>query len=206
MASHLTNLNHLRLADRRNAIAAGTHSRAVDFVAAVDERDRADHAAAVRGIDVQLLAEAVERHFQVFDDGVALALVGKRLFLRPFDRVLEQIEQTSDAGRLRLIDQRLAAAGDEHRLHVALGLREIEEMAAVLGAAHLDEPLLPVVFDVRQAAGRDIEIRIAPLFGGRDHAGRQTDDLANRLLVAGAQFDLGGSLGFLGHGVKLNLS
>ena len=181
----LDELNHLRLADRRNAVAAGTHSRAIDFVAAVDERDRADHAAAVRGVDVQLLAQAVERHLQIFDDRVALALIVERLFLGPFDRVLEQVEQTSDAGRLSLVDQRLAAAGHEHRLHVALGLREIEQMAAVLGAAHLDEPLLLVVLDVRQAAGRDIEMRIAPLLGGRDHAVGQADDLAERLLVAG---------------------
>ena len=34
------------------------------------------------------------------------------------------------------------AAGHEHGLHVGLGLRQIEQMAAVRVAAHLDEPPL----------------------------------------------------------------
>ena len=46
----LFELNALRLDDRRNAVAAGAHPRAIDFVAAIDERDRAHHVAAFLGV------------------------------------------------------------------------------------------------------------------------------------------------------------
>ena len=45
------------------------------------------------------------------------------------------------------------AAGHQHGLHVALGLREVEQLAAVGVAAHLDEPLRLVVADVRERCG-----------------------------------------------------
>ena len=103
--------------------------------------DLADHVAAFLGVQVQLFAEGVERDFHVLDHRVAFVLVVEGLFLGPFDGVLEQVVQTTHAGRLALLDQLLAAAGHEHRLHVALGLREIEQLPAVGVAAHLDEPL-----------------------------------------------------------------
>ena len=88
---------------------------------------------------MQLFAERFEQHFDVFDDRVRFALLVERLFLGAFDRVLEHVVQTAEARRLALLDQPLAAAADEQRLHVGLGLREVEQLAAVGAAAHLDD-------------------------------------------------------------------
>ena len=73
----------------------------------------------------------------------------------------KQVEQTTDAGGLALLDQLRDPAGHEHGLHVALGLREIEQLAAIGVAAHLDEPLRLVVADVRERSGRNIDVRVA---------------------------------------------
>ena len=73
--------------------------------------------------------------------GIAFVLRIEGLFAGPFDGVLQQVEQTSDAGRLALVDQLLAAGADEQRLHVAVGLSEIEQFAPVRPAAHLDDAL-----------------------------------------------------------------
>ena len=58
--------------------------------------------------------------------GIAFVLRIEGLFARAFDGVLQQVEQTSDAGCLSLFDQLLASGTDKQRLHVAAGLSQIE--------------------------------------------------------------------------------
>ena len=125
-----------------------------------------------------------EQHFDVFDDRVALALIVERVFLGALDRVLEHVEHTAEARRLALGEQLLAAAGHEHRPHVRLGLRQIEQLPAVGAVAHLDDPLARAVVHVRERARRNIDVRIVALLGGDDHVVGQADDAAHRFLVA----------------------
>ena len=110
---------------------------------------------------MQFLAQAVQQHLAVLDHRVAFVLIGEGLFLRAFDRVLQQVVETTDACGFALLDQLRGAAGHEHRLHVGLGLRQIEQVAAVRVAAHLDEPPRLVVSHVRERAGRHVHERIA---------------------------------------------
>ena len=131
LASHFDELDHFRLDDRRNAVAARTHPRAIDLVAAVDERDRSDHRAAIRCIQMQFFAERIEQHLDVFNDRVAFVLIVERVFLGAFDRVLEHVEHTAQARRLALRQQLLGAARHQHRPHVGLGLRQVEQLPPV---------------------------------------------------------------------------
>ena len=85
---------------------------------------------------------------------------------------------------LSCLEQLRDAAGHQHRLHVALGLREVEELAAVGVAAHLDEPPLLVVADVRERAGGNIDVRVALPRGGLGHPVGQLLDPLHRLRVA----------------------
>ncbi len=172
-----------------NAVAARTHARSNRF------RRRESMSVIgptspplVRRINVQFLAQRVERHFQIFDHRVALVLVSNVSSLRSLDGVLEQVEQTPDAGALLLLEQLLAAAGHQHGLHIAFGLRQVEQLPAVLVAPHLDEALRLVVAHVRQGAGRDVEIGIAAFVGVVDDAVGQADQIAQRLFVAGVEF------------------
>ena len=66
-------------------------------------------------------------------------LLVEGILLGAFDRVLEHVVQTSEARGFALLDQPLAAAADQQRLHVGLGLRQVEQLAAIGAAAHLDE-------------------------------------------------------------------
>jgi hypothetical protein len=147
----------------------------------------------------ELLAEALERDLEILDDRVALLLRGEGLLAGALDRVLEQVVETSDARGLLLVDQGLAAGRHEQRLHVALGLREVEELAAIGLAAHLDDLPRLVEADVREAAGRDVEMGIATLLGGGGDLVRQIDDQIERLDVDRRQLRLrrGGFLGAL---------
>ena len=95
----------------------------------------------------------------------------------------------------------VSAAGHEHRLHVALGLGEVEELAAVGVAAHLDEPLGLVVADVGQRAGGDFQVRIAAAVGGGHHRVGQLQQPLLRLGVL--RIELGA--GLRGHGGKEGL-
>ena len=185
-------LDDVRLDDRRDAVATGAHSGAIDLVAIVDERDRAHHAAAVAGVDVELLAEALEGHLEILDDRIAFLLGAERLLARAFDRVLEEVVETSDARRLLLVDERLAAGGHEERLHVALRLGEVEELAAVGLPPHLDDLPRLVEADVGERPGGDLELRVATLDGRVGHPVGQVDDLAEGLGVDGGE--LGGGL------------
>ena len=187
----LLDLDALRFDDRRNAVSARAHSRAVDFVAGIGQHEGADHLSFFLGVQVQLFAQGVERHLHVFDHRIAFALPVEGFFLRALDRVLEQIEQTSQAGGFLLIDQLLAAHGDQHRLHVDLGLREVEQLPPVAAGAHFQEAFRFVVADVRQRARGDVEIRIASFVGVDDEPVGQPDQIAERFLVALAR------LGFL---------
>ena len=99
------------------------------------------------------------------------------------DGVLQQVVETADAGGLALLDQLRHAAGHEHRLHVALGLGEVEELAAVGVAAHLDEAFGLVVADVGERAGGDVQVRIAAAVGGGHHRVGQLQEPLLRLAV-----------------------
>ena len=145
---------------------------------------------------MQFFAEAAEEDFDVLDHRVALGLVLERLFLRPVDGVLEQVVETADAGRFSLLDQLRGPAGDEHRLHVALRLGEVEELPPVGVVPHLDEPLRLVVADVREGAGGDVHVRIAAACGGGDDFVGQLDQPLQRLASFAESFD--GLLQFLG--------
>ena len=79
------------------------------------------------------------------------------------------------------------AAGHQHRLHVALGLREVEELPAVGVAAHLDEPLGLVVADVGERAGGDVQVRIAAR--GRQPATTAVGQLSGA--VSGSSLSIG---------------
>src|SRR5437762_8277103 len=135
----LFELHNVGLEDRGNAVASRTHPRTIDLVAAVHQRDRTDHRPGVLCVKVKLLAHRVERHLHVFDDGIAFVLSVECLFAGPLDRMLQQIKQASDAGCFSLLDQLLASGADQQRLHVAAGLGQIEQVAAILSAAHRSE-------------------------------------------------------------------
>ena len=113
-----------------------------------------------------------------------LALVVECVFLGAVDRVLKHVVHTSKAGRLALCEQLLAAARDQHRSHVGLGLRQVEELATVGRVAHFDDSLTWAVMDVRERARRDIDVWIAPLLGSDNDAVGQPHDAAHCLLVA----------------------
>ena len=176
-------LHDVGLDDRWDRVAARSHAGAVDLVARIDERDRPHHAAAVAGIDMELFAEALERDLEILDDRVALLLRGEGFLAGALDRVLEEVVQPSDAGGLLLFEQLLAAGGHEQRLHVALGLGEVEELTTVGLPPHLDDLPRLVEADVRETAGWNIEVRIAILFRGGRHLVGESDDQSEGLEV-----------------------
>ena len=90
-------------------------------------------------------------------------LIVEGLFLGAFDRVLEHVVQTAEARGLALVDQLLAAAGDQQRLHVGLGLRQVEQLPPILGRAHLQDSLGLVELHVRQRTSRHVHVRVALL-------------------------------------------
>jgi MoxR-like ATPase len=70
-ASHFLNWMTSGSTMRRQRVAARSHATAVDLVALVDDRDVADHRAAVLGEDVQFFAQRAERDLEVLEDRVA---------------------------------------------------------------------------------------------------------------------------------------
>ena len=122
--------------------------------------------------------------------------VVERFFAGAFDRVLQQVEQTADAGRLALLDQLLAPAADQQRLHVALGLRQVEQLAAIRAAAHLDDAFRLVEPHVRQRPRRNLQMRRPAAVGGLHDAVGQAANGAEGFLVLGGQSRLP-SAGFL---------
>ncbi len=121
--------------------------------------------------------------------GIAFCLIPERLFLGPLDRVLQQIEHTADAGRLVLFNQPFAAASDQHGLHVGLGLRKIEQLSAIGVLPHFEDTLAGAVADVREGSRGNIQVQIAALFRGLDHAGRHLFQRVQRLAIARSQLD-----------------
>ncbi len=73
--------------------------------------------------------------------------------------MLAVIEHVADRGGLSLIRQLLAAGCHQHRLHEALGLPEVEEVAPLVGVAHHDDLLLLVERGVGERARGDVEAR-----------------------------------------------
>ena len=70
---------------------------------------------------------------------VAIRLFVECLLLGSFNRMLEQVIETTNTGRLPLLDQLFASAADQHRLHITLRLRQVEQFAAIRATPHLDE-------------------------------------------------------------------
>ena len=98
-------------------------------------------------------------------------------------RVFEKVVETSNTGRLALVDQLFTSSRHEHRLHIAFCLRQIKELATVRVFAHLDEPLATVVFHVREGARRDIERRIPSAARRLGHFVGQADQLADSATI-----------------------
>src|SRR5262249_45895040 len=107
---------------------------------------------------MKFFAHGVERNLDVFNDRIAFALGIECLFARSFDRVLQKVEQTADAGCLALLDKLLAAGANKQRLHVASRLRQIEKLATAAAASHFDDPLRLVEANVRERSRGDIYI------------------------------------------------
>ena len=165
----LFELHNVGLEDRGNAVASRTHPRTIDLVAAVHQRDRTDHRPGVLCVKVKLLAHRVERHLHVFDDGIAFVLSVECLFAGPLDRMLQQVKQTSDAGCFSLLDQLLASGADQQRLHVAAGLGQVEQLAAILSAAHFDDSLRLIESHVGEGTRWHIDVGCPAAFGKLIH-------------------------------------
>ena len=103
-------------------------ARSMRSPASFDDELPDDESAAVRE-EVQLLAQRVDADLEVLDDRVALALVLERVLARAVERVLRHVEHLTDADGLALVDERLAAARDEERLHELARHRRVEELA-----------------------------------------------------------------------------
>ena len=132
---------------------------------------------------MKFFAHRVERDFHVFDDGIAFVLSIEGFFAGPFNRMFQQVEQTADAGRLSLFDQLLASRTHEKCLHVASGLREIEQLAPVRAAAHLDDAPRLIESHVRQRPRRNIHIWRAAALGKLDHLRCEITDGSQCFLV-----------------------
>ncbi len=93
-------LDDVLLDDGGHAPAARAHAPQVDGVARVADGDGADHGALARGEEVQLLAQRVERHLEVLDDGIRLVLLLEGVLLGVADGVLGDVVEVADAGGL----------------------------------------------------------------------------------------------------------
>src|SRR2546425_401948 len=56
----LFELDNVLLDDRWNAVAAGSHSRAIDLISAVHQCDGSDHRAGILGIKMKLFTHGIE--------------------------------------------------------------------------------------------------------------------------------------------------
>ena len=63
---------------------------------------------------MQFLAKCIQSDFHIFDNRVAIGLLVERLLFGALDGVLQQVVETSNAGRLALVDELFAAARNEH--------------------------------------------------------------------------------------------
>ncbi len=129
---------------------------------------------------MQLFTQGGQGDFQVFDDRVALILIVEGLFVRAGNRMLGEVIHPADAGGLALIDQPFAATGDQHGLHEAPRLAQIEKVAGLLLAPHLDDAALLVVAGVGQGPQRDIHAGVLLLRRRHDDGLGQGDDLVCR--------------------------
>ena len=179
----LFELHNVGLEDRGNAVASRTHPRTIDLVAAVHQRDRTDHRPGVLCVKVKRLAHRVERHLHVFDDGIAFVLGVECLFAGALDRMLQQIKQASDAGCFSLLDQLLASGADQQRLHIAAGLGQIEQFAAILSAAHFDDSLRLIESHVGEGTRWHIDVGCPAAFGKLRNLVGEIADRAEGFLV-----------------------
>ena len=182
----LFELNDIRLDDRRDGVAAGAHPGAVDFVSLVFQDDIADHISPLIGEEMKLLAQRVEQNLAVFDDRVALPLVGEGRFLRRLDIVLEHIVQTTDARGFSHFDELFGAAGDQDGLHKALRLAQVEELAVGRALPHFEDAPGGVVADIRQRprGDRDRRIPLSPDTPAQE-VGQTPDTLEGPLILLG---------------------
>src|SRR5262249_39672945 len=80
------------------------------------------------------------------------------------------------------VDELLAGLAHQEGLHELLGHRHVEEVALLLLAAHLDEPLPVAPAHVRERAHRDVEERVLAVGHRLQDALRQLLDLGRGLL------------------------
>src|SRR5262249_20481121 len=106
------------------------------------------------------------------------------------------------------IDQLLDAAGVQQRLHVLLGLVEVEKLPVGLVVAHLQDAAALVPDGVGLGAHGDLDDRLTPIVRLGLDVVRQAGDLAQRDLVAGLDA-LGDRVirigSFLRHGFSIRL-
>ncbi len=105
--------------------------------------------------------------------------------------MLEHVEQTTNAGRLALLDELLRATGHEHGLHEAPGLREIKKLTLRGTPTHLDNFLSLVEADIRQSPHRNVDGRVPFPFSLRDNRAGHVDELFDGFLISFGQLDFG---------------
>ena len=114
---------------------------------------------------MQFFSQGIHRHFNIFDHRITICLVIECLFLGTLDRMLKQVVHTSNASCLTLFNELLTAAANEHRLHVAFRLREVEQFPSILGTTHLNKSFPLVVTDIGKRSRGNIQVRCTAALG-----------------------------------------
>ena len=159
---------------------------------------------------MEFLAQRVEGNLEILEHRIGLGLVVERLLVRAANRVLGHVIDLSDGGGAIRADQILALARDQQRLHEALRLAVVEEVAALRLLTQFDDATFPVERDVAQRAQRNVNERVVLCAGLLVDGQGKGLELPGRLFAGGARafgarrfagFFLGSI--FLGHETKI---
>src|SRR5258706_10418512 len=93
----LLELNDVAFGNARNRISPRSHPPAINLLSLVHNRDISHHRPAILGENMQFLAKTAHGNFKVLKNSVRLALIVKRLFLRPRHRMQAFIKHASKA-------------------------------------------------------------------------------------------------------------
>ena len=140
----------------------------------IDHGDISNQFPLFLGIQVKFFAEGIDQDFNIFDDRFAFALIVEGVFLGPGNRMFQFVIQSSNTGRHTLVNQVLAAVGDQHGLHVCLGLIEVEQLTAIGVFSHLDDAFARTVLHIGKCPRGNIDKRVLL-------AGRRIDDAIGEL-------------------------
>ena len=97
---------------------------------------------------MQFFAQAIQQYFYIFNDGIAFGLISEGLLLGALDGMFQEIEESTNAGGLSLLNQSFTAATDQHRLHVGFCLRQIKQLSSVRIGPHLNNAFPGTVFHI----------------------------------------------------------